>query len=94
MARSEMMWAMERTRKWVEAGCDPRHEDAPNWSTLSQMEEDGLVRLDAVRTTAQPSRLVVTLTALGEFEADRLEAFFERNPDALKPNEDTQPAPL
>ena len=71
--KGPLIWDMPKLRRWVADGCDPASPDCIDGYTLKKIEDDGLVDLTEVKV-GNRTMLYITLTGLGEFEADRLEA--------------------
>jgi hypothetical protein len=63
------IWDMPKVRRWVNDGLKPDSPDVIDGYGLKAMENDDMIRLESTIG----GQLVVTLTGLGNHEADRLE---------------------
>lgn len=65
------IYDMPRVSRWITNGAFAHHEDAPSYHDLHQLEHEGLIRMDYDGDLAGVGRVIMSLTALGRYEADR-----------------------
>lgn len=60
--------------RWAAAGSSARSPHAKPYTSLTKLEQEGLVDLNSMRSADGEPELLVSLTALGRYELERLEA--------------------